>query len=733
MKKSFYFRAALALSLFFVFSLSEAEGKEALKGLRESFARAAVVSYAPDATVTDRYIRYSDEGRANDVLLLQLYMSVHLPDAELERLISLLDDKAYWTDIDYNDKTRGRWQPTLHLTRLYAMTKLYADPSSPHYKAPELGSVIHRCMASWLAVRPECPNWWHNEIGVPKKFASVMLMIYDELTPEEMQGGLELLERSTFKMTGQNKAWLAGNLLMKGMLTDDAALVQKSRDVIAEEIGTSTKEGIQPDWSFHQHGPQIQFGNYGLTYAESLSFWFRVLENSPYAYSQEQFDILSNLISEGISWSVWKGVMDPSYCGRQNFMDAGTGKAYSMAVAMQNLAATSYKGSEKYNIMSLENLLPEQYENTLTGPRYFRRSDCGVYRTKDWYASIRMHSERTVGYELTNRENRLSNFSADGAMLFMETGDEYHNIFAHWDWYRLPGVTAFENGRPMKCTDDVKLKRNYSKWCGGVAGSDALAASVELNRDGLHALKSNFFFDEFTVSLGCDINISDPECTALFTGINQNHLDGEVLVGRGDALLQRIPADRPVDLKFAAGEASWLHHDNFGYVLLADADLSVSTLNQSGKWDYMDPFYVDCVQEGRVFKTWVNHDRSAKDNAYAYAVLPCSSVEQTKAFAKAPSVTVLRNDAACQAVACDGTVGAVFHKAGSVETPQGVLSVDAPALVLVEDGVLYLSSPCPESSSLNLSLTGGSIEIRECCTLPMDAADCGKTIVISGK
>ena len=84
---------------------------------------------------------------------------------------------------------------------------------------------------------------------------------------------------------------------MKGLLTDDGELVQRARDAIAEEIQLTTDEGIQPDWSFHQHGPQIQFGNYGLAYAESISFWFRVLEGSPYAFPAEQYDIVRRLLT----------------------------------------------------------------------------------------------------------------------------------------------------------------------------------------------------------------------------------------------------------------------------------------------------------------------------------------------------------------------------------------------------------------------------------------------------
>lgn len=191
------------------------------------------------------------------MLLLQLYMSVHLPAEEVRRLLGLIDEQGRWSDIDYADRTRGRWQPTLHLTRLYALAKLWADPGSESYRSQRLRDVLHAGIGLWLRIDPRCPNWWHNEIGVPKKLTAILLMLGDEATPEEIAGGLRILKRSQFGRTGQNKVWLAGNNLMKGLLTDDGELVQRARDAIAEEIRLTTGEGIQPDWSFHQHGPQI--------------------------------------------------------------------------------------------------------------------------------------------------------------------------------------------------------------------------------------------------------------------------------------------------------------------------------------------------------------------------------------------------------------------------------------------------------------------------------------------
>ena len=183
----------------------------------------------------------------------------------------------------------------------------------------------------------------------------------DELSPQEIAGGLKVLERSRFGRTGQNKVWLAGNNLMKGLLTDDAALVAEAKRQIAEEIYITSSEGIQEDWSFHQHGPQIQFGNYGLAYADGISFWLRVLKGTECAFSPQQTEIVENLFRKGLCYSVFKGVMDPSFCGRQNFIDAGVGKAFALSVAAQNMAAASDEDSELFRRIALENLLPEKY------------------------------------------------------------------------------------------------------------------------------------------------------------------------------------------------------------------------------------------------------------------------------------------------------------------------------------------------------------------------------------
>lgn len=640
------------------------------------------MSHVPDGAATERLIRYSDYGRANDLMLLQLYMSVRLPDAEVERLFGLFDGAGFWTDIDYDDRTRGRWQPSLHLTRMYALARLYADRTSAWHRNERMGSLLHAGLAYWYAKRPSSLNWWHGEIGVPQKLAAILLLIRDELSAGEMEQGLEIIGRSRFGRTGQNKVWLAGNNLMRGLLTDDRALVVAARDRIAEEIAVTGGEGVQEDWSFHQHGPQIQFGNYGLAYVGVLSFWFRVLDGTPYRFSNEQYAVVEHLMREGICRSIWRGVMDPSFCGRQVFIDSGPGKASSAAIAAANIAALKRPGHRVFRRIAGEILTPGSRSADLYGPSYYDRSDCGIYRTPTWYASMRMHSERTVGFEFTNGENTLANFSADGVLLIMQHGREYDNIFAHWDWRMIPGTTAYDDGAPLKCDDSTEARKNRSGHVGGLTWDDVLCTTMEVERDGLHALKSAFFFKDLVVALGAGIRASDRRIFRITTALDQTHLAGPVT---GDGR-----SDDP-------GCLPWVHHDGRGYVSLDGMPIEVETGVQQGEWDRIDPFYKNRRQQGRVFKCFFEHD-PARCGGYAYAVLPCRDARRTERYARNPVVRVLRNDAGCQAVEYGRMLCAAIHRPGDYVLGERTISAAEPALYIVGRGGMQVCQLPPVSS-----------------------------------
>lgn len=604
------------LSIMLMLLLTGVASASPLDGVRKAFVEKTIENYAYSDSEQENYLLYSEMGRANDLILLQLYMYGHLPSAEVDRLVENFNyDSGAWNDIDYTTKDRGSWHSTLHVTRMLALTKLYCYQSSPWYGSEKLKSLIHKSISYWGKLMPKCPNWWHNDIGVPKKMIAAMLCIREELTPEEVAVGLKVLERSAFGKTGQNKVWLAGNQLMKGLLMDDEALVVKAKNVIAEEIVMTDQEGIQEDYSFHQHGAQMQFGNYGLTFVDVMSFWCSVLNGTDYAFTDAQNSLVMSLISEGMNWTVYKGIMDHNACGRQPFKNGPAGKAASVTIALRHFG----------------DMMPNQGE--LVGGRYFHRSDYGVFRQKNWFASVRMHSRRTIGYEYTNRENQHAHFSADAALMFMQSGKEYENIQAIWDWRKLPGVTAYEDGNkiPLSAVTDIREGRLYvsndTEAVSGYASDKCLVTAFELRRDGMSGKKVVVCFDDCIVAMGAGIGCSLDGVSHLTTALDQTHYYGGEKAG-----------------------SNWVYHNDRGYVVLDNSKLNLTTEVQSGDWYEIDNTLPAKPSSGQVFKLWVEHDPSSAANTYAYVILPYASAKNVAKWAKRPKVEIVENTSECQTI-----------------------------------------------------------------------------------
>ena len=133
---------------------------------------------------------------------------------EVEIFISDLKDNGSWSDIDYTSKQRGAWEPRSHISRLLEIAKAYQKEGTKYYHNTAISEKIHSGLNYWFENDFICPNWWYPEIGVPMVLAPVMILMEAELSPEQMQKGIKILDRSKIGMTGQNKVWQSGNVLM---------------------------------------------------------------------------------------------------------------------------------------------------------------------------------------------------------------------------------------------------------------------------------------------------------------------------------------------------------------------------------------------------------------------------------------------------------------------------------------------------------------------------------------
>lgn len=136
----------------------------------------------------------------------------HSPNKErLQRLMKTLKEDGSWPDIDYTSKQRGEWPTCDHLSRTLEMAIAYQSPDLQN-KSKVL-KAVKSSMNYWIKNDFTCPNWWYPQIGVPKLLGPIMLLIQPNLSTEEFNAGIKILQRAKIGMTGQNRVWLSGNVI----------------------------------------------------------------------------------------------------------------------------------------------------------------------------------------------------------------------------------------------------------------------------------------------------------------------------------------------------------------------------------------------------------------------------------------------------------------------------------------------------------------------------------------
>lgn len=611
----------------------------------------------------------------------------------LQELVNRLNEQGAWPHINYQSKQRGSWEPAAHLSYVQTMAKAWQKPGSAFYHAPQLLTKIQLALNYWLENDFQCPNWWYPEIGVPMQLAPTLILMESELTAEQMAKGIKILDRSKIGMTGQNKVWQSGNVLLKALLLRDHETIQKAAKAIQEEMKVSLGEGIQPDGSFHQHGPQIQFGNYGLAYVGDMIKWIRMLRNTPFYFDETKLSILRNYLLDGQQCITWKNQMDISACGRQLFVNAQTGKARSLTGFFRQMEILDPANGEVYKKAN-------QY-GSLVGNKHFWRSDFQVQRNLNYYFSIKMCSERVIGAESCNSENLQGYYLGDGATYLYQSGKEYENIFPYWDWKKIPGTTTQQDNDelPVLTAAGYRIKTNF---VGGVSDQKNGIAAMDYNRNGLGAKKAWFIFNDQIVCLGADITSTSG--TQVTTSVNQSFLNGEVIVKTKSEKI--LPAESSETCN-----PKWILHDKAGYFFPEGGNLKVETKTVTGSWNKVAAMYKDELIQSGIFKLWFEHGVNPLQQSYAYCIVPQATKEKMVQLASKPSFRIVKNQKEIQAVVSSDQQwgGVVFYQPGKTELFGGI-QIDQPAVLMVEkekDGLLlYVSDPTQKLEQLQLTFKG---------------------------
>ena len=354
------------------------------------------------------------------------------------------------------------------------------------------------------------PNWWHNQIGVPRSVGEILLLMEGETAPVQVAKAVEILDRSSLKkaskgtLTGANLVWQANNQILRGLIEGSPEAVSEALQSLFKEIHIAGpgQEGIQADFSFHQHGAVLYSGGYGAAFTGDCCRFIEFTQGTRFAPTAEQLAILERYVLDGQRWMIRGTRVRLRRC-RREIVRSGK-SARGIETAAGSLAqAGSPRRKELADFAA--RLRGDSSVAPLAGNRHFWKSDYMAHHRAGYFTSARMVSTRMANTDsFTNGEGRQSHHIADGAALLYRTGDEYRDIFPVWDWRKVPGTTVEQAPEPL----EPRLVRSMGKssFVGGVSDGAYGMAAMGLARGSLAAKKAWFYFDDEFVCLGTGIS-----------------------------------------------------------------------------------------------------------------------------------------------------------------------------------------------------------------------------------
>lgn len=625
-------------------------------------------------------------------------------DAPSIKLFKNWQEDGSWADVNYRANDMTNWQPVVHLERLRTIVNAYTDKGSSFYGNPQIFAKIQQSLAYWYQADPKSENWWHNDISVPQKLGALLISLRygADSIPKDLENKLvERMQRgSAEEKTGANKTDIATHYFYRALLTQDTDLLQYAVDQLFEPIAlVDGAEGLQHDYSYLQHGPQLYISGYGSVYLGGIINVAKYLAGTNYALSEEKLNLFSTFYREVYLRTFRSKYIDFNVEGR--------------GISRKNIL----KKNELYRIRTAKLIDPKnekEWDDILLrvdssrAPSYgvvpyhqhFWKGDYTLHVRPNYSFNVRIASERTNRSEAGNKENLLGRYLSDGATNIQVNGPEYFNIMPLWEWDKIPGTTSVNN------ENDLPLKKFWghpgdNAYAGGVSDRRYGATAYQLTYDGVSAKKAWFFFDDEVVCLGTDVRSeTDKNIT---TTLNQAWLQGKISTSG-----PKVTSGSVDLLHFSSND--WLLHDGVAYLFPQATDAHVSTQVQTGTWFDINNSFDKEEQSGAVFKSWIDHGKRPQGADYAYIVVPgLKNAGVIKRYHN--PIEIVQNDKSAQAVFHEKLeiVQVAFYEASSVKVNGIDITVDKPVILMLKslkgnEKELLLADPLQKEMKVTVTL-----------------------------
>lgn len=617
-----------------------------------------------------------------------------------------LDPESKWLWEDLKEYKENPAKITEMFNNLVSMSMAYSLPNDKYYKNEDLKEKIVYSL-EWINKNAynenieQYGNWWDWMIGIPARLNNVVVLMYDDLSQEQIkiymnaiQKFLPSIEPGSKYHTGANLADVCMNKLLQGVNEGNPEKIKEaSEDIVGVFNYVTTGDGFYKDGSYLQHGIVAYTGSYGNVLIEKISNIMFLLEKTPWAIESESKNNIYKWIFESFSPIIYKGYVMDMVRGRSisrynsngylqasgiiegmikvgMISDEETAGKINALVKKWSLEASSvldfgtkFKSinviGEFYNIMNNENIKPLE-----EGDKHYALNsmDKTVHKRNDYALGIARSSSRISKYEFMNKENLTPWFQGDGmTYLFNNDLNQFSGDFwATVDPYRMPGTTidtrtrnpkeilpGVEPGSPEQ--DEVYYELGNSNWSGGSKLGTYGVSGMEIDNkyDSLKAKKSWFMFDSEVVALGS--GITNPEEFETETIVENRKIksDGsnKFIVDGEEKVKNLNEKEKVEDAKWAYLEGN-VDGSNIGYYFPNGVDINLIRDGREGNWFNVNASKPEAnkIVKDNYLTMYINHGKKIEDKTYSYVLLPNQTEEKVKEYSKKPNIEIIRND-----------------------------------------------------------------------------------------
>jgi len=642
--------------------------------------------------------------------LARMYRPEDYTTLKTGKIFKLLNTKGYWNDIDYKNNNPAQWDPVKHWERLFEMTFLYEQKNSRYYKSKQLLSQIQSGIAYWLKTKPVSDNYWWNAIGVPLAMGKVLILIDDDLPQTMVAEAVKLMNLGVKPdyydyhgiATGQNLLWLAYVHLYTSCLANDTLGIKRAFGAVLSEIRISDAEGIKPDYSFHQHGPQLYSFGYGREFTHSAAQFAFLAQGTSSQFPKDKIDIISHYILDGQQWMTRNGFLEYTAMGRE--ISRGPIGKSSILNGIQLMAKIDTERKTEFYQM-FQQLNTGLRENPLQGNRYFYSSDLMVNQRRAYYFSVKGASDRIIGTESGNGENLKGFYQGSGTYYLVRRGNEYEGVFPLLNWRQLPGSLCEQDTAALPLFNWGSGTKGATSFVYGVSDSLYGCFAYDYKKEHISAKRAWFCFDNEILCMVGGMGFASTY--DVYQTVNQCFSNGGVYVN-GKLLAGRSLTDKNVKT---------IYHDSIAYIFPSSSyQIKLSDSISKGSWNRINLSGSALAISGKVFTLNINLGRKANEGSLVYAIVPGLSKLDAENYSFESHVVVLRNDGNIQAVYQKqlNQVQAVCYSTGSLNLPWANkrLVFDKPGLVILYKNSKGISAKLNHTLNKAIEQKGNDITIK---------------------